>query len=48
MIAVTGRQKLPGRGRQTGKLADSPQAGMKQEDAGRKAVDGREEEANRQ
>jgi hypothetical protein len=56
MKAVTGRQKLPGRGRQTGwqwqvqrdRLADSPQAGMKQEEAGRKAVEGREEEASRQ
>jgi hypothetical protein len=56
MKAVTGRQKLPGRGRQTGwqwqgqrdRLADSPQAGMKQEEAGRKAVEGREEEASSQ
>jgi hypothetical protein len=49
MKAVTGRQKLPGRGRETGwqwhrqrgRLADSPQAG-------RKAVHCREEEASRQ
>jgi hypothetical protein len=49
MKAVTGMQKLPGRGRQTGwqwqgqrgRLADSPQAG-------RKVVDSTEEKANRQ
>jgi hypothetical protein len=49
MKAVTGGQKLPDRGRQTGwqwqgqkdRLADSPQAG-------RKGVDSREEGASRQ